>query len=197
MPRLKAHPRTGGEHTMRSSAGAARAGSPPHGRGTRVGYRQSAGLPRLTPARAGNTTTPSMTHGIAGAHPRTGGEHRCYCTFSVPITGSPPHGRGTHVAGPKRAGTPGLTPARAGNTAYLRMSDAERRAHPRTGGEHRSPARSMLNPAGSPPHGRGTRRCRRWRGRSRGLTPARAGNTRTPGTRRHERRAHPRTGGEH
>ncbi len=54
-PRVTAHPRTGGEHWLLLAGAKLYSGSPPHGRGTRPGRADLSGVPRLTPARAGNT----------------------------------------------------------------------------------------------------------------------------------------------
>ena len=115
----------------------------------------------------------------------------------VSISGSPPHGRGTRDARTRTWGPRRLTPARAGNTIHDGVVLAGYRAHPRTGGEHRSDAEHRRRQRGSPPHGRGTLGWGRHLGPDGGLTPARAGNTASSPTCRPSRSAHPRTGGEH
>ena len=194
----RAHPRTGGEHSVASHIRPAWSGSPPHGRGTHVGVSGRVVGDGLTPARAGNTDCEPSAALVEGAHPRTGGEHSESSSRARSRVGSPPHGRGTRSAGcpsrtvvgltPARAGnTEGahsmvlplnwLTPARAGNTVARRDRAFRWRAHPRTGGEHHHPPPPRHIVEGSPPHGRGTQR-------------------RGPRCRPGEM-AHPRTGGEH
>ncbi len=172
-----AHPRTGGEHQNSATTCSRRAGSPPHGRGTRrgaVGAQRAGGL---TPARAGNTPRGATRAGRRWAHPRTGGEHLDSGVRHDPYEGSPPHGRGTQAEGPALRDHPGLTPARAGNTTGCASGCAARRAHPRTGGEHGKPMSVAVSMRGSPPHGRGTPRSTRTARTCSRLTPARAGNT--------------------
>ena len=175
--RRPAHPRTGGETPW-------------------VGALPQPCL-GLTPARAGNTHGPRTTYSATGAHPRTGGEHRNRADRETVAKGSPPHGRGTPRAGRRDDPERGLTPARAGNTCGCPGSSAARRAHPRTGGEHHDIRHTLVMSSGSPPHGRGTHSAHRPADGRRGLTPARAGNTRAIWRSCPPRRAHPRTGGEH
>ncbi len=192
-----AHPRTGGEHQLLAHRSVGAAGSPPHGRGTPKPWPQRRASGGLTPARAGNTTWPTRSAGGSPAHPRTGGEHDGAWDYDRIITGSPPHGRGTLPLDGARAGRPGLTPARAGNTWRSTGCGPSPTAHPRTGGEHGLVNRRERTIPGSPPHGRGTHLRCGCRNRLGGLTPARAGNTSTTCWTAWTRAAHPRTGGEH
>ena len=194
---IAAHPRTGGEHNVLTLAVLMAMGSPPHGRGTppdRLTVHQRG---RLTPARAGNTTSARSATRTWTAHPRTGGEHSRSLRRQTSDRGSPPHGRGTHRLAGDGLDVGRLTPARAGNTGQQPGEAGRVWAHPRTGGEHSS----MISPAssisGSPPHGRGTLQPHRWDAEGRGLTPARAGNTVRRPTPRVRPQAHPRTGGKH
>ena len=192
-----AHPRTGGEHRRSPRPPTAQRGSPPHGRGTRARSAVRGGRGGLTPARAGNTATPRATTPPGRAHPRTGGEHpECHIDRRW-TSGSPPHGRGTQTAHRGDPPRQRLTPARAGNTASVGLSGAGCGAHPRTGGEHGCDLPTRGLGPGSPPHGRGTPGPVRPDHHVQGLTPARAGNTRTGNGRPILCKAHPRTGGEH
>ena len=154
-------------------------------------------LERLTPARAGNTSTASTARGTCPAHPRTGGEHGAGRAAGPGEAGSPPHGRGTPWPVGDLSQCDGLTPARAGNTATTTPSGPRRWAHPRTGGEHTSATRRNWLPLGSPPHGRGTLHVVEDHEVGPWLTPARAGNTYPRPSPWTAPRAHPRTGGEH
>ena len=73
--RLKAHPRSRGEHGFLSVWGKVSDGSSPLARGTPCNYARNRGIFRLIPARAGNTwmCTPGLSP--YSAHPRSRGEH--------------------------------------------------------------------------------------------------------------------------
>ena len=171
-------------------------GSPPHGRGTPHRSTQSRRRTGLTPARAGNTFHRAFSHGGPPAHPRTGGEHGRPVPWRRAVAGSPPHGRGTPLAGLGAHPAHGLTPARAGNTGSQTDGACPNRAHPRTGGEH-ADTEAMEGPlTGSPPHGRGTLSGVFGHPLQPRLTPARAGNTCCCPAATTACGAHPRTGGE-
>src|SRR5699024_3677715 len=91
--------------------------------------------PRLTPARAGNAMTHSMSLGRQWAHPRLRGE---YSAAVIPqsLGGSPPLARGIHLRHAAPAVGRRLTPARAGNTASVTTLRVARPAHPRSCGEY-------------------------------------------------------------
>ena len=111
--------------------------------------------------------------------------------------GSSPLARGTLAAYPAATNTPGLIPARAGNTPVGNVHVVTHGAHPRSRGEHLSwNVRGDYKP-GSSPLARGTR----WVGfrefAGYGLIPARAGNTPVRFPSQFKPRAHPRSRGEH
>ena len=135
------------------------------------------------------------------------------------VLGSPPRVRGTPTKWGCTEATIGLTPAGAGNTSPQRRAHPRgcgepkwpsapcrspppqvhetQRAHPRGCGEHLGMAGSVNTSMGSPPRVRGTlHEVVRSEGLA-GLTPAGAGNTRSPPTRGSVGRAHPRECGEH
>ena len=89
-----------------------------------------------------------------------------------------------------------LIPARAGKTRSAWRGDRWRRAHPRAGGENRSPLSCHVARSGSSPRGRGKHVLRSQRRRAPRLIPARAGKTVHPIRRCGRNRAHPRAGGE-
>ena len=69
--------------------------------------------------------------------------------------------------------------------------------HPRAGGEHRRASNQFVQPAGSSPRRRGTRRGRRRANQRLRIIPAQAGNTRFVSRSGSNRSDHPRAGGEH
>ena len=91
----------------------------------------------------------------------------------------------------------GLIPARAGNTWGIPPLTRCRRAHPRSRGEHPSSTLNAWTHAGSSPLARGTRYLLILLLNSRGLIPARAGNTLHRSQHAHRAGAHPRSRGEH
>ena len=111
--------------------------------------------------------------------------------------GSSPLARGTRKHHLARLQSPGLIPARAGNT---RLRDPRREvtwAHPRSRGEHEDFTPGSGKRLGSSPLARGTPAGCVKMGSSTGLIPARAGNTLTPYTFVVQHAAHPRSRGEH
>ena len=92
-------------------------------------------------------------------------------------TGSSPLARGTRCEDQVGVGGLGLIPARAGNTATGWCGRECRRAHPRSRGEHSKFLASSVMLRGSSPLARGTRAEEEAGTFSRGLIPARAGNT--------------------
>ena len=91
-------------------------GSSPLARGTHRFPFTVIQLAGLIPARAGNTRCESVQVIPGGAHPRSRGEHRRSNLARSSTWGSSPLARGTrgHLLHPR--GSPGLIPARAGNT---------------------------------------------------------------------------------
>ena len=90
-----------------------------------------------------------------------------------------------------------LIPARAGNTQSVRSRPSLSPAHPRSRGEHRGARIRIPFSPGSSPLARGTLGLRSAGGTRHRLIPARAGNTTSPQRRHVQRRAHPRSRGEH
>ena len=131
-----AHPRSRGEHAFSDELSGSFSGSPPLARGTPVLLLGRGFSIRLTPARAGNTSSRKPRGFARTAHPRSRGEHiGAHCVSRVSF-GSPPLARGT-PGGLGIAGFCGrLTPARAGNTAQPNEASHSSAAHPRSRGEH-------------------------------------------------------------
>ena len=97
----------------------------------------------------------------------------------------------------KRTATPKLIPSPEGNTVTAPCRMTCSRAHPRSRGEHADGRVKKFREAGSSPLARGTRHPGLRELSSRGLIPARAGNTQRRCRRQKASRAHPRSRGEH
>ena len=172
-----AHPRSRGEHSLSSTAGASCCGSSPLARGTPSLRLSRSALWRLIPARAGNTRPSAFSSVSKSAHPRSRGEHLS-SAFNAPYwCGSSPLARGTHNTLVPAVKTVRLIPARAGNTFYDRVMEKSVSAHPRSRGEHWSQKQVSWLIAGSSPLARGTLFMRRAHSSRIRLIPARAGNT--------------------
>ena len=153
------------------------AGSSPLARGTLLPMIPIIGFGGLIPARAGNTGESSPHPTPGRAHPRSRGEHQQGCLRCGELRGSSPLARGTRRALLKSVSSPGLIPARAGNTARQEEQGTHSRAHPRSRGEHVSGASALSLSVGSSPLARGTPNKPRISACAIGLIPARAGNT--------------------
>ena len=213
-----AHPRSRGEHEIQDYDGIPLGGSSPLARGTLTAILRACGRVGLIPARAGNTGEKLYSSGVAGAHPRSRGEHIGAVYVSVSVVGSSPLARGTRFIPDALMQSSGLIPARAGNTRLIRSRVSEMRAHPRSRGEHSSRRLVIPSSLGSSPLARGTLEAHPRASACFGLIPARAGNThyvlyshwwfhglipaRAGNTTRRQNlassyRAHPRSRGEH
>ena len=113
------------------------------------------------------------------------------------IEGSSPLARGTLRTFFFRPCNRGLIPARAGNTRAYALGKEDRRAHPRSRGEHIGTGAAACRDWGSSPLARGTLKVTNEVATGRGLIPARAGNTRSISRRATALWAHPRSRGEH
>ena len=153
---LRAHPRSRGEHTVTPHAFNDSGGSSPLARGTRSEGRSAGVVSGLIPARAGNTYRRFTASAFCRAHPRSRGEHPLPGNPSTPDAGSSPLARGTPRGLPGNLPSPGLIPARAGNTLYFDLPLKESGAHPRSRGEHVSDGESDTWHVGSSPLARGT-----------------------------------------
>ena len=152
---------------------------------------------RLTPARAGNTTTQQKQLITQAAHPRSRGEHHAVVHGGGDRFGSPPLARGTPAGSYKVSYPFRLTPARAGNTRPKTVGAGANPAHPRSRGEHEPSFTCHNSPSGSPPLARGTPPPGFVLLQVLRLTPARAGNTNQAQMSLYSSPAHPRSRGEH
>ena len=216
--RLRAHPRSRGDHRTRYGTPQNARGSSPLARGPPRAKSAPVAEMGLIPARAGTTPKVRCRGCCVGAHPRSRGDHRSRCECVPFLAGSSPLARGPRFIRrqgnqgcgliPARAGTTltaelernrgaGLIPARAGTTTVGASRNAVIGAHPRSRGDHDEVRARLLELGGSSPlargplrlHLRGTGRC--------GLIPARAGTTGTPKGGCVKRGAHPRSRGDH
>ena len=152
-----AHPRSRGEHTIQSRAPSSRWGSSPLTRGTRALLRPRCTCQGLIPAHAGNTTQRPVMALCTWAHPRSREEHSSTARISKPPPGSSPLARGTRHSRTTARVSPGLIPARAGNTNPASARKGHGGAHPRSRGEHAADRRHRPANQGSSPLARGTR----------------------------------------
>ena len=111
----------------------------------------------------------------SGDHPRVGGEKNDTGKMQGSLWGSPPRGRGKVPGDTFKIDVNGITPAWAGKRFPAPAWSADRRDHPRVGGEKWMGDGEAPSFVGSPPRGRG----KGHRGRKRScccrITPAWAG----------------------
>ena len=94
----------------------------------------------IIPAHAGSTGSRVSGQPHTQDHPRSRGEHRCCTVAIVGDAGSSPLTRGAPVSMRGRHGMGRIIPAHAGSTEEIRAHAAELQDHPRSRGEHSSPA---------------------------------------------------------
>ena len=136
--RVRAHPRSRGEHRLYQSTRTAKPGSSPLARGTYTGGEAVTRSHGLIPARAGNIQSLEWHWRFCWAHPRSRGEHRRRVLVHAFSQGSSPLAQGTFLEIDVGYAQGGLIPARAGNIAHEETQQAAARAHPRSRGEHRT-----------------------------------------------------------
>ena len=191
------HPRSRGEHTLRTQVSSSGAGSSPLARGTPRAEILVGICRRFIPARAGNTGTPCARRARGAVHPRSRGEHLGAQDFAALSSGSSPLARGTPRRGSACPAPQRFIPARAGNTLNGIHAHHLLPVHPRSRGEHCPPSFSPRGPGGSSPLARGTRPEGAIGSIPARFIPARAGNTRWPRRRCSCCSVHPRSRGEH
>ena len=122
--------------------------------------------------------------------------------FSSPLgisicRGSPPLARGIQVGGGGESGYSGITPACAGNTKFVPVTQIVLRDHPRLRGEYNDWNTDKATEQGSPPLARGIPLYLSDEDKEMGITPACAGNTTMEATLQLGIRDHPRLRGEY
>ena len=133
-----AHPRSRGEHGMKTVIQNILRGSSPLTRGALTPACQLLANVRLIPAHAGSTRRLAVVCRLTGAHPRSRGEHMLKKIRQGPVVGSSPLTRGApcHQTGGHH--WCGLIPAHAGSTPVIGKAEEVAEAHPRSRGEHYS-----------------------------------------------------------
>ena len=117
---VEAHPRSRGENLKGAGRLVIGGGSSPLTRGKRAARRRGRNLERLIPAHAGKTYPGSRRCRGTWAHPRSRGENLFPSLSSVTRVGSSPLTRGKRSPGRRDPVQPGLIPAHAGKTYFLR-----------------------------------------------------------------------------
>ena len=166
-------------------------------RGTLAGTIPVDAVHGIIPAYAGNTFSATPTPTSTGDHPRVCGEHDCGAGIQSTAKGSSPRMRGTRYRLERGWIIVGIIPAYAGNTIQNRPFAATVGDHPRVCGEHTRTGCSGRTVLGSSPRMRGTRIHANVAGRTVGIIPAYAGNTRSTTNTLDCTEDHPRVCGEH
>ena len=153
------------------------AGSSPLARGLRTGALGAVGITGIIPARAGFTAYFLLRRYPAKDHPRSRGVYPNVTHFRAPFSGSSPLARGLRTLDLPRPTGYRIIPARAGFTVLETCWVGTPMDHPRSRGVYlRVPHRESAE-LGSSPLARGLPPRSRFRGRGRGIIPARAGFT--------------------
>ncbi len=196
-PHPRDHPRSRGEHARPMEGERANRGSSPLARGARIAEKRKDSRRRIIPARAGSTRGVCGRRWGAGDHPRSRGEHMGTRSVARLPRGSSPLARGARPAKFHLGGRNRIIPARAGSTRVCASSDAERKDHPRSRGEHDWQRLRAAIPGGSSPLARGALPERRMPCGMFGIIPARAGSTDFAFSELLRGQDHPRSRGEH
>ena len=195
--RTGAHPRSRGEHRRHPRHPNPGLGSSPLTRGAHLAAHLGLVFGGLIPAHAGSTSPSTGHHQTQRAHPRSRGEHHVPDQVPRSAAGSSPLTRGALEPGLDGIEAGRLIPAHAGSTAREHQRGGDRRAHPRSRGEHVVVVLGVLRDLGSSPLTRGALggfETQRLRNR---LIPAHAGSTPQRWRRGRAHRAHPRSREEH
>ena len=106
---------------------------------------------RITPARAGKTSSTILSGHIQQDHPRSCGKDMGFPSDPRTLPGSPPLVRERRSVATVCRQSRGITPARAGKTRVVRLGLFVGRDHPRSCGKDRTPSISAARALGSPP----------------------------------------------
>ena len=191
------HPRLRGEHSSKTKPCVPLTGSSPLARGAHRCELEQRALRGIIPACAGSTTPPTSSRRSRGDHPRLRGEHVSQQKASPTEWGSSPLARGALDHEQREVGVGGIIPACAGSTVSLLGTVRSKRDHPRLRGEHGLYHVGALAQQGSSPLARGAQIPRDGQTAQRGIIPACAGSTQSPGSIRQSLWDHPRLRGEH
>ena len=145
------HPRSCGNHENKFKLVTNIVGSPPLMREPPRRVTSTCSKDGITPAHAGTTLIVTNCLISLQDHPRSCGNHRLLCKWSLPSTGSPPLMREPQIIIGFFTFSIGITPAHAGTTKERVKRTNNQRDHPRSCGNHLSPAPSGATSSGSPP----------------------------------------------
>ncbi len=190
------HPRAGGDDVPVPWFAAPEYGTPPRGRGRRLGVSRLLDVEGNTPARAGTTTRSPMPARSRSEHPRAGGDDDLVAPRGHEGDGTPPRGRGRRDVRRHERAAHGNTPARAGTTLIASTSAHVVEEHPRAGGDDSLFGSHRARVPGTPPRGRGRHHRRGALVDASWNTPARAGTTTSALTSALTPPEHPRAGGD-
>ena len=151
----KDHPRTRGEKFKTTLLAETVGGSPPHTRGKVPGVEANTLGQRITPAHAGKSSARLISQMGLKDHPRTRGEKPYQPSAPAGAQGSPPHTRGKGLLKTAISQIVRITPAHAGKSIINSEGSDTVTDHPRTRGEKRATAGTIILTRGSPPHTRG------------------------------------------
>ena len=174
------HPRVCGENDETFGVYGWQRGSPPRVRGKPCGSGKSGRVRGITPACAGKTPLPCMSHIAFWDHPRVCGENSTISIGYPCNGGSPPRVRGKPCCRSSKRLFSGITPACAGKTRRCTPAKRLNRDHPRVCGENMRAGLHLIGGMGSPPRVRGKQRHSAALCPLSGITPACAGKTRAP-----------------
>ena len=189
------HPRSRGVYPDEQVRTALARGSSPLARGLRRLCAPGDPHMRIIPARAGFTSCPWRTSGIASDHPRSRGVYEYDVQRLVDKAGSSPLARGLPGSSGPSTESPRIIPARAGFTGIERALYGESADHPRSRGVYPPSTSPPSNGRGSSPLARGLQEDRARQGDDDGIIPARAGFTRRAAARSRPEPDHPRSRG--
>ena len=175
--RREDHPRACGENSTTRRDKSSGIGSPPRVRGKPDNTEVRLTGVRITPARAGKTSTTTPLYLLSTDHPRACGENMSTAFLLVHKLGSSPRVRGKLVRISILARLLRITPARAGKTYLNRTKCAGGEDHPRACGENRAGRAADVDHRGSPPRVRGKPFIPPSGTLGVRITPARAGKT--------------------
>ena len=117
------HPRMCGEKDKAKEMGATTKGSPPRVRGKAAPFLHTGQRARITPAYAGKSWAGMTSTALLSDHPRACGEKPIRFKRALVGPGSPPRMRGKALRCPVYLWRAGITPACAGKSIILWLSD--------------------------------------------------------------------------
>ena len=149
------HPRACGANTRMVAQSVAVPGSSPRVRGKPRHRQRFVGLPRIIPARAGQTRATVLCAVYRPDHPRACGANAAFVSYSRPASGSSPRVRGKLQQSAGQDRRIRIIPARAGQTHGRSAAPSRRTDHPRACGANGVPLMALLDENGSSPRVRG------------------------------------------